>query len=96
MYKPSPMHLYPLKNFSSPSMIFCSFFIVVSYPILTEKLLSREYGKKNYIFFISGSKETIFPPSPRNKKGYSCRYPCSLYEKEKSVFLILFYLFGPV
>lgn len=46
MYKPSPMHLYPLKNFSSSSMIFCSFFIVVSYPILTENFYPENTEKR--------------------------------------------------
>ena len=46
MYNPSPMHLYPLKNFSSPSMIFCSFFIVVSYPILTENSYPENTEKR--------------------------------------------------
>lgn len=50
MYKPSPMHLYPLKNFSSPSMIFCSFFIVVSYPILTENSYPENTKKELYLF----------------------------------------------
>ena len=96
MYKPSPMHLYPLKNFCSPSMICCSFFIVVSYPILTENSYPENTEKRITSFLFPVARKQFFRHPPEIKKATVADTPVAFYEKEKSVFLILFYLFGPV